>query len=345
MRAAIFEQFQQPLSIQTVPDPIAPDDGVVIQVKANGICRSDWHGWMGHDSDVHLPHVPGHEFAGVVSAVGKHVRRWKIGDRVTTPFAIGCGACPQCLSGNQHICDDYFQPGFTAWGSFAEYVALPHADVNLVRLPDALDFIASAALGCRFITAFRAVVAQGRAAPGEWVIVHGCGGLGLAAVMIARALGANVIGVDVRDDALALATQLGAAHTLNARRETNLVNALHDLTGGAHVSLDTLGSLETCRNSILSLRKRGRHVQVGLMVADYKDAPVPMNLVIAKELELLGSHGMPAHAYAPMLDMIVRGQLAPQRLVSKTISLEASLAEFNRSGKFSSAGVIVIAQF
>jgi len=176
--------------------------------------------------------------------------------------------------------------------------------------------------------------------------VHGCGGLGLAAVMIARAMGANVIGVDVRDDALVMAQQLGAAHTLNAQRETNLVTALHDLTGGgAHVSLDTLGSLETCRNSILSLRKRGRHVQVGLMVADYKDAPVPMNQVIAKELELLGSHGMPAHAYAPMLDMIVRGQLNPKLLVSKTISLAESLAEFNQAGKFSSAGVIVIDRF
>jgi len=346
MRAAIFEQFQQPLSIQNLPDPAPPDDGVVIQVKANGICRSDWHGWMGHDSDVHLPHVPGHEFAGVVCDVGKNVRRWKTGDRVTVPFAVGCGACPQCLSGNQQICDDYFQPGFTAWGSFAEYVAIPHAEVNLVRLPDALDFVASASLGCRFITAFRAVVAQGRAAPGEWVIVHGCGGLGLATIMIARALGANVIGVDVRDDALALATQLGAAHTLNAKRETHLVGALADLTGGgAHVSLDTLGSLETCRNSILSLRKRGRHVQVGLMVADYKDAPVPMNLVIAKELEILGSHGMPAHAYAPLLDMIVRGQLNPKMLINKIISLEEALAEFNVSGKFSSAGVIVIDRF
>lgn len=107
MRAAIFEEFCQPLTIQNVPDPVTSDDGVVVQVKANGICRSDWHGWMGHDPDIRLPHVPGHELAGVVVQVGKYVRRWKPGDRVTVPFAVGCGACLQCLSGNQQICDDY----------------------------------------------------------------------------------------------------------------------------------------------------------------------------------------------------------------------------------------------
>src|SRR5512135_1044371 len=199
MRAAIYRAFQGPITIEQVPDPAVPDDGVVIQVKANGICRSDWHGWMGHDSDIHLPHVPGHELAGVIAEVGKNVRRWKPGDRVTVPFAVGCGACPQCLSGNQQICDNYFQPGFTAWGSFAEYVAIRYADTNLVRLPEEMDFVESASLGCRFITAFRAVVAQGRVMPGEWVVVHGCGGLGLAAVMIASAMGANVMAVDIND--------------------------------------------------------------------------------------------------------------------------------------------------
>jgi len=346
MRAAVYEQFQKPLTIQNVPDPVAALDGVVIQVQANGICRSDWHGWMGHDSDVHLPHVPGHELAGIVVETGKHVRRWKIGDRVTVPFAVGCGSCAQCLSGNQHICDNYFQPGFTAWGSFAEFVAIRYADVNLVRLPDPMDFVESASLGCRFITAFRAVVAQGRVAPGEWVVVHGCGGLGLATIMIARAMGANVIGVDIRDETLAFAKTIGATHTINARTEEMLIPAIQEYTnGGAHVSLDTLGSLETCRNSILSLRKRGRHVQVGLMVADYKDAPVPMNAVIAKELEIVGSHGMQAHAYEPMLQMILARQLNPRALIRKTVTLEESMGELQAMGSFHGIGVTVIDRF
>jgi alcohol dehydrogenase len=346
MRAAVFEAFQQPLSIQNVADPEPARDGVVVRVAATGICRSDWHGWMGHDSDVHLPHVPGHELAGIVESVGPEVRRYKPGDRVTVPFAVGCGHCPQCISGNQHICDNYFQPGFTAWGSFAEYVAIPHADVNLVHLPDGLDFVEAASLGCRFITSFRAVVVQGRAAPGEWVVVHGCGGVGLSAIMIAAAMGAQVIGVDIKDEALDLAKALGASHVLNGRRESRLIEAIQELTGGgAHIAVDALGSAETCRNAVLSLRKRGRQVQVGLMVADYKDALIPMNLVIAKELEILGSHGMQAHAYQPMLDMILSGKLQPRRMIGETITLEQGARALTTMGDFAITGVTVIDSF
>lgn len=346
MKAAIYSEFGQPLAIQNVPDPPVPDDGVVIRLRANGICRSDWHGWMGHDPDIRLPHVPGHELAGVVAEVGSKVRRWQPGDRVTVPFACGCGDCAQCLSGNQQICDHYFQPGFTAWGSFAEFVAIRYADVNLVKLPESIDFVEAASLGCRFTTSFRAIVSQGRVSPGEWVVVHGCGGVGLAALMIANAMGANVVAVDIRPEPLLLAQNLGAVYTLNATESPDLIEEIQDITqGGAHVSLDALGSLETCRNSILSLRKRGRHVQVGLMVAEYKDASVPMNQVIAKELEILGSHGMQAHAYKPMLELIVSGRLQPGKLITKTVSLEESLVELESMGEFPQTGVVVIDRF
>jgi alcohol dehydrogenase len=346
MKAAIYEAFGHPVSIQNVPDPVPHNDGVVIRVEANGICRSDWHGWMGHDSDVKLPHVPGHEMAGVIEAVGESVRRWKIGDRVTLPFACGCGSCAQCASGNQHVCDDYFQPGFTAWGSFAEYVAVRYADVNLVALPESLDYLEAASLGCRFITSFRAVVHQGRAAPGEWVVIHGCGGIGLSAVMIASAMGAQVIGVDIKEGALELAESLGAAFTINSRVETHLIETIKETTkGGAHISIDALGSNETCRNSILCLRKRGRHVQVGVMAADNKETPIPMGTVMFNELVLVGSHGMQAHAYTPMLDMITSGVLQPSKLISKTVSLEDSLEVLQSMGKSPPTGVVVIDRF
>jgi alcohol dehydrogenase len=316
-------------------------------VAANGICRSDWHGWMGHDPDIQtLPHVPGHEMAGTILEVGKDVKQWQPGDRVTLPFVLGCGHCQQCLAGQQHICDDYAQPGFTHWGSFAEYVAIPYANINLVRLPDEIDVVDAASLGCRFITSFRAVVAQGRVSPGEWVVIHGCGGVGLSAIMIARAMGANVIGVDIKDETLSFAQTIGATHIINGNRENNLIEAIHDLTGGgAHVSLDALGSIITCRNSIMSLRKRGRHVQVGLMLADDQNPPLPMDQVIAKELEILGSHGMQGHAYGPMLEMIKTGTLNPKQLVNKTVSLEDSLAELEGMGTFNTLGVTVINQF
>jgi alcohol dehydrogenase len=346
MKAAVFDAFGEPITIKDVPDPPVPTDGVVIRVEATGICRSDWHGWMGHDPDIHVPHVPGHELAGVVEQTGSAVRKWKPGDRVTVPFSVGCGSCPECLSGNQQICDDYFQPGFTAWGSFAEFVAIRYADGNLVRLPENMDFVEAASLGCRFITAFRAVVAQGRVQPGEWVVVHGCGGLGLSAVMIARELGASVIGVDVAVDALAMASAAGASKIINVQHEANIIERIRDITGGgAHVSIDALGSAETSRNSVGCLRKRGRHVQVGLMVEDYKDALVPMNEVVAKELEILGSHGMQAHAYKPMLAMILGGKLNPKQLIRKTVSLDEAPAELEGMTEFKNTGIIVIDRF
>ena len=346
MLAVIYEQFQGPLELRRVSDPTPPQDGVVVRVVANGICRSDWHGWQGHDPDIRLPHVPGHELAGVIEAVGVGVRRWRPGDRVTVPFAVGCGLCPQCISGNPQVCDDYFQPGFTAWGSFAEFVALPHADHNLVRLPDDLGFVAAASLGCRFATSFRAVVQQGRVAPGEWVAIHGCGGVGLAAIMIACAVGAQVIAVDVRPEALACAQGLGAVHALNATRQGDLATAIHELTGGgAHLSIDALGSRATSRNSILCLRKRGRHAQVGLMVAEDRDAPVPMASVIARELEILGCHGMAAQAYPSLLTMIRAGKLDPRRLVGNTVTLAEAPAALIALGSFGGTGVTVIDRF
>jgi alcohol dehydrogenase len=346
MRAAIYERFGQPLTIQQLPDPTAPEHGVVIRVKATGLCRSDWHGWMGHDPDIRLPHVPGHELAGIVEAVGTAVTRWKPGDRVTLPFVCGCGQCPQCASGNHQVCDRQFQPGFTHWGAFAEYVAVDRADVNLVRLPEEIDFVTAASLGCRFVTAFRAIVDQGRVDAGQWVAVHGCGGVGLSAIMIASALGANVVGVDIGDDKLDLARTAGACATVNATTTPAVVDRILELTeGGVHVSIDALGSPATCFNSVANLRKRGRHIQVGLMLAQHRHPCLPMDRVIAFELEILGSHGMQAHRYPAMLAMIRSGKLAPQKLIGRTIDLAASLEALVNMDRFEMTGVTVIDSF
>jgi len=346
MKAAFYDTFASPLTIEELPDPAPSADGVVVRVEANGICRSDWHAWMGHDPDVRLPHVPGHELAGVVEAAGSEVRRWRPGDRVTVPFVGGCGRCPQCASGNQQVCDHQFQPGFTHWGSFAQYVAIGYADVNLVGLPEGLDFVTAASLGCRFATSFRAVVAQGRVSAGQWVAVHGCGGVGLSAIMIAAALGARVVGVDIADEKLALAASVGAAAVVNAREVDDVVAAVRDASGGgAHVSLDALGSATTCANSVACLRKRGKHIQVGLLLADERAPQVPMDRVIAYELEILGSHGMQAHAYDRMLAMIVSGTLRPGLLIGKRVSLEESLRELETMDRFAGTGVTVIDRF
>lgn len=346
MKAAIYEEFQGPVAIREVPDPKPTDDGVVLKVEATGVCRSDWHGWMGHDPDIRLPHVPGHEIAGVVAAVGKHVSRSKVGDRVTLPFVCGCGVCEQCNSGNQQICDRQFQPGFTHWGSYAEYVAIHYADENLVCLPDEIGFVDAASLGCRFATSFRAVVHQGRVEPGQWVAIHGCGGVGLSAVMIAAAVGASVIAVDIDGDSLDLARSIGAAACVDASTSPDVVQHVRDLTyGGVHLSIDALGSSETCFNSIANLRKRGRHVQVGLMAGNDYRPPVAMELVIANELELIGSHGMQAHEYASMLQLIVDGKLRPEALLGQTVTLERAAALLGSPDELQVAGVTVIDRF
>ena len=346
MKAVVYRAFSAPPEIEQVADPVPGSDGVVLKVMASGVCRSDWHGWQGNDPDIELPHVPGHELAGIVEAVGDRVTQWSVGDRVTVPFVGGCGHCPQCHSGNHQVCDHQFQPGFTHWGSFAEFVAIHYADVNLVRLPDEMAFETAASLGCRFATSFRAVVDQGRVSAGQWVAVHGCGGVGLSAIMIATALGANVIAVDIAEEKLARARQLGAAATINAGSVTNVTEAVRDLSGGgAHVSLDAIGSATVCYNSIDSLRKRGRHIQVGLLVDEDADPRVPMGRVLANELELLGSHGMQAYRYAEMLRMIDAGNLAPERLIGETISLEESIPALMSMNHFDTTGVTVITRF
>jgi alcohol dehydrogenase len=346
MKAAVYREFAKPLTIRNLPDPTPPECGVVIRVKATGLCRSDWHGWMGHDPDIRLPHVPGHELAGVVEATGKEVIRWTVGDRVTLPFVCGCGNCPQCASGNHQVCDQQFQPGFTHWGSFAEYVAIDYADVNLVQLLDEIDFVAAASLGCRFVTSFRAIVEQGKVSAGQWVAVHGCGGVGLSATMIANALGANVVAVDINDEKLDFAQSIGATATVNAAKTEDVVQNIIDLTeGGAHVSVDALGSSVTCFNSIANLRKRGKHIQIGLMLADHRHPAVPMDKIIANELEIFGSHGMQAHKYPALLSMIRAGKLFPEKLIRKTISIEESLDDLVNMDSFSGTGITVIDKF
>jgi alcohol dehydrogenase len=346
MKAVIFREFAKLPAIENLPDPTPQAHGVVLRVKATGLCRSDWHGWMGHDPDIELPHVPGHEIAGVVEAIGKDVTRWNAGDRVTLPFVCGCGACPQCLSGNHQVCDHQFQPGFTGWGSFAEFVAIDYADINLVRLPDQLDDVTAASLGCRFVTSFRAIVAQGKVSAGQWVAVHGCGGVGLSAIMIATALGANVVAVDIDDEKLEFARSLGAIEGINARNENDVVEQVMSITrGGAHVSIDALGNPDTCFNSIANLRKRGKHVQVGLMTDDHCCPSVPMDKVIAHELEIYGSHGIQAYEYPAVLAMIESGKLSPQKLIGKTISLDESPQELADMNNFTGTGVTVINKF
>ncbi|MFS0730542.1 alcohol dehydrogenase catalytic domain-containing protein [Curtobacterium sp. 1P10AnD] len=320
MRAVQYSEFRSVPTVVEIPEPVLPPHGVLIRVRATGVCRSDWHAWTGHDDSVTLPHVPGHEFAGEVAAVGAEVRRIAVGDRVTAPFVFACGECEQCRAGATQVCTAQQQPGFDLPGSYADLVAVPHADLNVVALPDAVGFAEAASLGCRFGTAYHALHARGRVAAGEWVTVFGCGGVGLSTVQVAVAAGARVVASDISDAALGRAAALGAQ---TVPLDDDTVDRIRALTGGgAHVSVDAFGSRATSVAAVATLRPRGRHVQVGLLLGDEAIPAIPMGRVIGDELELLGSHGIAVAEYAAMLEDVVAGRLRPAESIGRTIGFE-----------------------
>nr|WP_284290684.1 alcohol dehydrogenase catalytic domain-containing protein [Angustibacter aerolatus] len=321
MRAVRYDAVGQLPRLTDVPEPVCPDGGVVVRVGATGVCRSDWHAWRGHDP-VALPHVPGHELAGTVAEVGAGVRGWRVGDRVTVPFVCGCGACPTCAAGDQQVCPHQTQPGFTGPGAFADLVALHAADTNLVGLPDGLDDVTAAALGCRFATAFRALTAHGGLRAGQWLAVHGCGGAGLSAVMIGVALGARVVAVDVSPVALDAAHRLGADALVDASSGTPVAEAVREPTGGEHTCRSTAPATRTspwprcagcaaeagtCRSACCWARGRPRRC--------------PWTSSSRTSLSVHGSHGMAAHEYPAMLAMVADGRLDPARLVGSVVPL------------------------
>lgn len=345
MKAVYYEEFGGPVSIREVADPIPGENSVVVKVGASGLCLSDWHGWMGHDPDIELPHIPGHELAGTIVEAGKGVRYWKRGDRVTVPFVGGCGRCTYCKEGNPQVCDHQFQPGFTAWGSFAEYVAIDYADQNLVRLPDNMGFAEAASLGCRFITAYRGVVARGAIKPGQSVSVYGCGGVGLSAIQIAKGMGATVYAVDISTEKCNIARQLGADYAINAKLEDPVAAIREYSKGGVHLSLDALGHQDTCLQSINSLRKRGKHIQLGLMTGEHANTAVPMDKLISHELEILGSHGMQAAKYPELFRFIDGKDIDLHSMIGRRISLSQVPEHLPNLNKADQPGITIIDNF
>lgn len=322
MRAIAYERFRERPRLVDLPRPEPDPAGVVIRVETTGLCRSDIFGWQGKDKDIAVPHVPGHELVGTIARAGSAVRHFRVGQRVTVPFVCACGDCPECASGNAQVCRNQTQPGFTHWGSYAEEVLIHDADINLIAIPATMESGAAALLGCRFATAFHGLNDQGRLRAGEWLLVVGCGGVGMSAVMIAVALGARVIAVDIDPAALARATRFGAEATINSAgmsREAVLA-AIHAIVpSGVQVSVEALGREETVATAIAALGIRGRHVQIGLLAEDPR---IPMPLVVAKELTVVGSHGMAATEYPALLDLIASGALRPQDLIDSRISLD-----------------------
>ncbi|MEO7752760.1 MAG: alcohol dehydrogenase catalytic domain-containing protein [Terracoccus sp.] len=347
MRALTYDRPRAEPHVVDLPDPVAPAGGVVVRVEAAGLCRSDWHAWAGHDADVStFPHVPGHEFAGTVESVGDGVDAAWVGRSVTAPFVQACGHCPVCARGDGQVCPHQQQPGFTVPGAFAERVVVRAAATNLVPLPPSVPARLAAGLGCRVATAYRAVVTRAAVREGDSVIVFGCGGVGLAAVQIAVSRGARVTAVDVDEGSRTLALGLGAEHVVDGSQpEAELVASLAQWSGGgAAVTVDAVGTPATCRSAILSLGRRGRHVQVGLLPAAAGAADVPMERVIGWELDVLGSHGMAAADYDQLLADVASGRLDLRAVLApgEPVGLAEAGRQLTALGETPSRGIVVL---
>lgn len=345
MRAALLNDWRSELQIENVATPECPQDGVVLNVLACGICRSDWHAWTGSDGPLPFPHILGHEYCGVVEEIGSRVTKWKKGDRVIAPFILACGHCNSCAAGNQTTCDEQILPGFNAPGAFAEYVAVPHAETNLTALPESMDEALAASLGCRATTAWHGLTGRAALQGGEWLAIYGGGGVGVAALLLGKALGARVVVVDVVQDKLDYATKHGADAVVDASK-TDPVEAIREITsGGAHVSLEALGFPETTVNSIKSLRKLGRHIQIGMPAGDHLNMEIPMDAVYSGQLALYGTRGMPAWRYPSLLSLIEGGSVDLSPMIARKVALSNITEELQAFDKPAPPGVAVITDF
>jgi D-arabinose 1-dehydrogenase-like Zn-dependent alcohol dehydrogenase len=346
MRAMLLEEFKAPMPVKEISDPACPPNGAIVRVEAEGVCRSDWHVWMGDFTwlgmSPTLPVVLGHEFAGVVEEVGVEVKSFRPGDRVVTPPSRADGTCEDCRSGHSNFCLN--AGGFG--GGYARYAAVPCADLNLIGLSEKIAFEEAASMGCRFATAFHGVLDQAQLLAGESIAIYGCGGIGLSAIQIAAAAGAHVIAVDIDDKKLEFAKSVGADHVINGKT-TDPIAAVKDLTrGGADVAVDALGIATTCRNALMSLRKRGRHIQIGMTTQQEKgEISLPIDHIIVMGLHIMGSGVIPAWRYPVMLRMVETGKLSPRKLVTQTIPLEQAFGVIEQMSTFANTGISVVNRY
>jgi D-arabinose 1-dehydrogenase-like Zn-dependent alcohol dehydrogenase len=344
MIAAQLTGVRQPLRLVDLPDPVAPDGGVVLRVLACGVCRSDWHVWSGGDA-VQMPHIPGHEYCGEVIAIGDGVKRWSVGDRVIAPFILACGQCEDCAAGNQTICADQALPGFTQAGAFAEKIAVPFADANLTKLPDTIDPALAAALGCRVTTAWHALTGRAALRPGEWLAIFGGGGVGTAALLLGKALGARVAFVDVVDEKLKFSKGLGADLTVNGADEDAAEAIKKATNGGADFALEALGATATTVGAMRSLKKMGRMVQVGMPAGAETTMHIPMDVVYSGQLAIYGTRGMPSWRYPSLLSLIESGAVNLMPMIARRIPLSKATEELAAFDGPAAPGVAVITDF
>lgn len=284
MKAAVVHAFHEPLTIEEVPVPEPGPGQILVKVAASGVCHTDLHAALG-DWPVKptLPFIPGHEGVGYVAAVGSGVTLVREGDRVGVPWLhSACGTCEYCLTGWETLCPYQQNTGYSVNGGYADYVLAPAAYVG--HLPASVDFTEIAPILCAGVTTYKGLK-ETEARPGEWVVISGVGGLGHIAVQYAKVMGLHVAAVDVADDKLTLARELGAELTINAMKD-DPATVVQKQIGGAHGVLITAVSPVAFRQGIDMLRRGGTCVLNGLPPGDF---PTPIFDVVLKRLTIRGS--------------------------------------------------------
>ena len=334
MKAAVVHEFGKSLKIEDVGVPRPGSGQILLRVVASGVCHTDLHAADG-DWPVKptLPFIPGHEAVGFVAAVGPDVRLVKEGDRIGVPWLhSACGVCEYCITGWETLCMQQQNTGYSVNGGFAEYVLAPAAYVG--HIPDNLDFADAAPILCAGVTTYKGLK-QTDTKPGDWVVIVGAGGLGHVAVQYAKAMGLHVAAVDISDEKLELAKNLGAELVVNSA-EKDPVAIIQNQIGGAHGVLVTAVSPKIFRQSIDMLRRGGTCTLVGLPPGDF---PTPIFDVVLKGITVRGSIVGTRKDLQESLQFAAEGKIKP---TIETQPLDAINEVFDRLRRGKVNGRVVI---
>jgi 6-hydroxycyclohex-1-ene-1-carbonyl-CoA dehydrogenase len=319
MRAAVFYGPGQPLRVEEVPRPAPGPGEVLVQVAGCGVCHTDLH-YLDHGVKTFAPPplILGHEAAGVVAALGAGVVGRAVGDRVLVPAVVACGQCEACRRGRENICDGLRMFGNNIPGGYAEYLVAPAKDC--IPMPPEIPLEEGSIIADAISTPYHAVKNRGRVRPGEWVAVFGCGGLGMNLIQCAVAFGGRVVAVDVNPQKLETAERLGASAVFNPRDVDRVDKAVKKATaGGVDVAFEAIGKPETIRSAFDSVRRGGRLCQVGFCA---EEVPLSTAKIMYYEIEVIGSLGCPTVEYPGLIDLVRRGRIQVESMVTAKFPLE-----------------------
>jgi len=327
LRAAIFEGSGKPLEIREVPTPKPGPGEALVRVAGCGMCHTDLH-YLDHGVPTFKPPplILGHEVAGTVAELGEGVSDRAEGDRVLIPAVLSCGRCRYCRQGRENLCERLVMLGNNIDGGYAEFVLVPASE--LVPLPDELPLERASVIADAVSTPYHAVKNRGRVQMGDAVAVVGCGGVGLNLVQCAAAAGGRVIAIDMNEERLAIARSLGAAETINPEGIERLDKHVRKLTGGGvDVAFEAIGKPETIELAFSLLRRGGR-----LCVIGYSQEPVAISAakLMYYELEMVGSLGCGGGEYPEIVELVRRGTLTLEGIVSGTVPLDEINDGFDR---------------